>query len=165
MEISTFQLRIDEGLRTVAVLTNKLHYDVVGDNGVLVNVLNILRDVYGLNRMAEEYVYIACLSCSGQIIGFFEVSHGNQSSTSIGPREILVRALSVGASAIVVAHNHPASKTVKPSSMDIEATKALKAACDITGIAFVEHFIIGTGSNYYSMAEHEEEIKAWKKSH
>ena len=39
MEISTFQLRIDEGLRTVAVLTNKLNYDVVGDTGVLVNVL------------------------------------------------------------------------------------------------------------------------------
>lgn len=165
MEINTFQLRIDEDLRTVAVLTNKFQYDVVGDTGVLVNVLNILRDVYGLNRMAEEYVYIACLSCSGQNIGFFEVSHGNQLSTSIGPREILVRALLVGASAIVVAHNHPAAKIVKPSSMDIDATKALKAACDIVGIAVVDHLIIGTDNNYYSMAEHEEEIRKWKSSH
>ena len=42
----------------------------------------------GCNRLAEEYVYIACLSSAGRIIGIFEISHGSVNASFLHAREI-----------------------------------------------------------------------------
>jgi DNA repair protein RadC len=67
--------------------------------------------------------------------------HGTIDHTPVYPRELLKRALELGASAILIAHNHP-SGDCTPSRADIEMTKAIKDACQVLGIAVHDHVVV-----------------------
>ncbi len=67
---------------------------------------------------------------------------GTIDHTPAYPREVVQRALEVGAGALVLAHNHP-SGDVTPSKADIDMTRAILAACTPLGIALHDHIIIG----------------------
>jgi DNA repair protein RadC len=70
---------------------------------------------------------------------------GTIDHTPVYPREVVHRALEVGAGAIVLVHNHP-SGDVTPSKADIEMTKAIADACRAIGITVHDHLIIGRDS-------------------
>lgn len=67
---------------------------------------------------------------------------GTIDHTPVYPREIVQRALEVGAGALILAHNHP-SGDVTPSKADIDMTRAIQAACKPLGITIHDHIIIG----------------------
>lgn len=67
---------------------------------------------------------------------------GTVDHTPVYPREIVQRALEVGAGALILAHNHP-SGDVAPSKADIEMTRAIVDACRPLGIVIHDHIIIG----------------------
>ncbi|MNS41949.1 hypothetical protein D3C72_743170 [compost metagenome] len=67
-------------------------------------------------------------------------------------REVIHRALDVGASAIVLAHNHP-SGDVQPSRADKSMTKDIAEACRVMGIALHDHVIIGATGQYASFKQ------------
>ncbi|MDD3028722.1 MAG: DNA repair protein RadC [Alphaproteobacteria bacterium] len=67
---------------------------------------------------------------------------GTLDHTSVYPREIVRRALEVGAGALVLVHNHP-SGDPSPSKNDIAMTQAILAACQPLGIAVHDHLVIG----------------------
>jgi len=67
---------------------------------------------------------------------------GTIDHTPVYPREIVERALAVGAGALVIVHNHP-SGDVTPSKTDIEMTRAIFNACQALGITIHDHLIIG----------------------
>ncbi|MGO4408528.1 JAB domain-containing protein [Brevundimonas sp. M-11_2] len=67
-------------------------------------------------------------------------------------REVIHRALDVGASAIVLAHNHP-SGNVKPSQADKSLTKQIAEACRVMGIVMHDHVIIGATGEYASFKQ------------
>lgn len=69
------------------------------------------------------------------------------------PREILKRALDLNASSVVMMHNHPSGEA-NPSVADIEATKEVRRLLETVGIQFLDHLIIGNGSNVYSFRTH-----------
>lgn len=58
------------------------------------------------------------------------------------PREIVKRALEVGAGALVLAHNHP-SGDPSPSKEDINMTRILVDICRPLGIVVHDHIVIG----------------------
>jgi len=62
----------------------------------------------------------------------------------IYPREIVQRALEVGAGALIVAHNHPSGNS-NPSKNDIKMTHAIVEACRALDIIVHDHIIIGQG--------------------
>jgi DNA repair protein RadC len=62
--------------------------------------------------------------------------------TPVYPREVVKRALELGASAILIAHYHPSGDPT-PSHADVEMTKAIISACQVLGIAVHDHVIIG----------------------
>jgi DNA repair protein RadC len=62
--------------------------------------------------------------------------------TPVYPREVVKRALELGASAIILVHNHPSGDPT-PSQDDIAMTKEVAAAADKLGIAVHDHIIIG----------------------
>jgi DNA repair protein RadC len=72
------------------------------------------------------------------------ISIGNAESAPVHPREVFGPAIRRGASAVVVAHNHPSGDPT-PSSQDIEVTKRLLAASEVIGIRLLDHVIIGNG--------------------
>lgn len=67
---------------------------------------------------------------------------GTIDHTPVYPREVVQRALAVGAGAIVLAHNHP-SGDVAPSKADIDMTRQIVEACKPLGITVHDHIIIG----------------------
>ena len=70
------------------------------------------------------------------------MSQGTVNQTSVYVREVVKRALELGASAIVLVHNHP-SGDPKPSRDDIAITEAVVAAMKPLGVAVHDHVVIG----------------------
>lgn len=67
---------------------------------------------------------------------------GTIDHTPVYPREVVQRALEVGAGALVLVHNHP-SGDPSPSKDDIEMTRAIADACRPLEIAIHDHIVIG----------------------
>ena len=67
---------------------------------------------------------------------------GTVDHTAVYPREVVKRALDLGATAIIMVHNHPSGDT-KPSRGDIEMTLAVKEVSEKLGIRLHDHVIVG----------------------
>lgn len=72
---------------------------------------------------------------------------GTIDHTPVYPREVVKRALELGASAIILAHNHPSGDPT-PSQADIDMTKKVIEAAKAVGIAVHDHLIIADSSHY-----------------
>lgn len=84
-------------------------------------------------------------------IGEDEISKGTVNQTIAMPREVFRKAIDLGASSIILAHNHP-SGDVRPSMDDINLTRRMADAGKILGINVLDHFVVGHNS-YYSFKE------------
>ena len=67
---------------------------------------------------------------------------GTVDHTPLYPREIVKRALELGASAIIMVHNHPSGDPT-PSRADIEMTKQVVQALGAVGLSVHDHVIVG----------------------
>ncbi len=86
-----------------------------------------------------------------QVIKFEELFQGTIDGASVYPREVVKKALSYNAAAIIVAHNHP-SGIAEPSQADEHITIRLKDALGLVDIRLLDHLIIGEGE-IVSLAE------------
>jgi DNA repair protein RadC len=66
---------------------------------------------------------------------------GTVDHTPLYPREIVKRALELGATAIILIHNHPSGDPT-PSRADIDMTREIQEAAAKLGIALHDHLII-----------------------
>jgi DNA repair protein RadC len=67
---------------------------------------------------------------------------GTVDHTPVYPREVVRRALELGASALILAHNHPSGDPT-PSAADISMTKEIVTIAQPFGIAVHDHLIVG----------------------
>lgn len=116
-------------------------------------IVEMTNDLYGLNRAAEEYLYLYSFNTKCKLIGTFEVAHGTVNYTPVSMREIFVRLLLSGASCFVVVHNHP-SGDPSPSNEDNSLTSRIMESAKLLNIQFLDHIIIGSDSYYYSFKEY-----------
>ena len=70
---------------------------------------------------------------------------GTVDHTPVYPREVVKRALELGASAIILVHNHPSGDPT-PSRADIEMTNQIIAAAKALSIRVHDHLVIGKDS-------------------
>lgn len=99
----------------------------------------------------QEHFLCATINGANEILNIRVVSIGLVDRTPVHPREVFAEALADRASAIIVAHNHPAGG-LEPSPADIEVTKQLKAAGAVMGIALLDHIIFHR-TGYFSFLE------------
>jgi DNA repair protein RadC len=69
---------------------------------------------------------------------------GTVDHTPVYTREVLKRALELGASALILVHNHPSGDPT-PSKADIAVTKDIAKAAAPLGVTVHDHLIIGRG--------------------
>ena len=69
-------------------------------------------------------------------------ARGTVDHVPVYPREIVRRALELGASALILVHNHPSGDPT-PSQADIDMTRQIIAAAGTLGITVHDHIIIG----------------------
>jgi DNA repair protein RadC len=105
-----------------------------------------------LLRQNQEVFVVILLDVHGQVLGISEISRGARDRVLVPIPDILRLPLVDGATAFVVAHNHPSGKT-KPSEADKEVTKSIKEGADAIGILFMDHIIVAS-DGYYSFNDH-----------
>lgn len=71
---------------------------------------------------------------------------GTVDHTPVYPREVVKRALEIGATALIMVHNHPSGDPT-PSRADIDMTRAVKDAAEKLGISLHDHIIIAGGEH------------------
>lgn len=101
-----------------------------------------------LTARLRDYAHevFACLFLDNRhrVISFDELFHGTLDGASVHPREVVKRALSHNAAAVIFAHNHP-SGVAEPSQADETITRRLKEALALVDIRVLDHFIVGEG--------------------
>ena len=95
----------------------------------------------------QPHEVFACLflDTRHRVIAFEELVHGTIDGATVYPRVVAERALSHGAAALIVAHNHP-SGISEPSLADQAITRRLKDALALLDIRLLDHFVIGDGT-------------------
>lgn len=90
----------------------------------------------------RERGILVALDTRHRVIGTSLVSIGTAAHTFLSPREVYRDALLVGASAIIVAHNHPSGDPT-PSDDDRRITQRLARAGETLGVDLLDHVIVG----------------------
>ena len=94
-----------------------------------------------LARLAVEQLGIAFLDPDRRLIALGHVHGGERAAVALPIRPILVHALSLRATGLVLAHNHPTGDP-EPSVADIAATRTLARAAGGVGIRLIDHLIV-----------------------
>jgi len=129
----------------VAAVSRRMHWRQLKDQPVLSSWARLVE--YVERAMAHEPVEqfrLLFLDRKNKLLAD-EVQHrGTVDHTAAYPREVVRRALELGASAVILVHNQP-SGDPEPSRADIELTKEIVAACQTLGITVHDHLIVGKG--------------------
>jgi DNA repair protein RadC len=104
-----------------------------------------------LGGLHHEVFAVLFLDSQHRLIALEEMFRGTLTQTSVYPREVVKQALTLNASSVVLAHNHP-SGTAQPSRADEALTHTLKAALTLVDVRVLDHFVV-TASQAVSMAE------------
>lgn len=104
-----------------------------------------------IDDMRQEHFVIIYLNQKQVVLKTECVSNGGVTHSIADPKVIFRNAISLGATAIVMAHNHP-SGIPTPSPDDRTLTKKFIAAGKLLDIKIIDHIIIGEG-RYYSFLD------------
>lgn len=103
-------------------------------------------------RLDQEAMGAIYVDVRGRIISEREHFVGGLDRTSVEPRAVLKEALRLGATAVVIFHNHP-SGDPEPSPEDIAFTRRLSRAAAAVGIDLVDHLVLAGGRRWVSLRE------------
>lgn len=95
-----------------------------------------------LTGLDREVAVLLALDTKHRLLAVETVSVGTAAHTFMAPREIYRCALAAGASAIVLAHNHP-SGDATASADDRQVTQRLARAGTLLGVTLVDHLVVG----------------------
>lgn len=100
-----------------------------------------------MGHTKHEEFRILFLNAKNILIGDEVQQRGTVDHTPVYPREVVKRALDIGASALIIVHNHP-SGDATPSKADIDMTNQIKQAALHLGVVLHDHLIITAGGHY-----------------
>lgn len=95
-----------------------------------------------MSREPTEQFRILFLDRKNKLLRDEVQGRGTVDHTPVYPREVIKRALELGASSIILVHNHPSGDPT-PSASDVEMTKDVVAAAKTLDITVHDHLIIG----------------------
>ncbi|MDP3675481.1 MAG: DNA repair protein RadC [Novosphingobium sp.] len=110
---------------------------LLGNWQALVDYLTI-----DMAHLTVERVRVLYLNVQNHLILDHHVGDGSIDEAAIHPREVIRKALDLGASALILVHNHP-SGSPQPSRADIQITQRIAEAGRLLGVAVHDHVIVG----------------------
>lgn len=113
------------------------------------SVFELMQPILG--ELPHEEFWIIYMNNSNKIIQKTQQSKGGITGTLVDVRLVLKFALEVGATSLILVHNHP-SGALKPSQADQQLTQKLKTASESLDIKVLDHVII-TEKAYFSFAD------------
>lgn len=104
-----------------------------------------------LRHQPREVFAVLFLDNQNRLIAYEELFFGTIDGASIYPREVVRRAMSHNAAALILSHNHP-SGVAEPSQADQRITQRLQAALELIDVRVLDHMVVGD-SEVISFAE------------
>ena len=98
-----------------------------------------------------EAFHCVYLDVRGKVLRITQLFRGTLTQASIYPRDIVIEALAVGATTVIVSHNHPLG-TAQPSRADEHLTQVVKQALALVDVRLLDHIIVAANTSL-SMAE------------
>ncbi len=112
-------------------------------------IFEIMQPIIG--ELPHEEFWIIYLNNSNKVISKSQLSKGGITGTLVDVRIVFKTALEMGATGLILCHNHP-SGTLIPSDADKHITRKLKLAGDSLEIKVLDHLIV-TETSYFSFAD------------
>ena len=130
-------------LKIVALATRRLARTGLQEQPVLAS-WQVLIDYLTIDmaHLRHERVRVLYLDTKNRLILDDQLSDGTLDEAAIHPREVVKKALDLGASALILVHNHP-SGSPEPSRADVQITNKIAEAGRLLGITVHDHVIIG----------------------
>ena len=97
-----------------------------------------------LRHLPHEVFACLMLDNRHRLISFEELFRGTIDGASVQPREVVRRALTHNAAAMILAHNHP-SGVAEPSDADRRITRHIREALDLIDVRLLDHIVVGDG--------------------
>ena len=130
-------------LKSVALAARRLarsevrQQPVLGSWQALLDYLTI-----DMAHLTVERVRVLYLDTRNRLVLDDHVGDGSIDEAAIHPREVIRKALDIGASALILVHNHP-SGDPSPSRADIQITQRIAEAGRLLGVTVHDHVIVG----------------------
>lgn len=99
----------------------------------------------------REKVLLLCLSSANRLIRCSCLVEGTVNQAPVYPREVAREALSSGATAVILVHNHPGGQCW-PSAEDLELTRRMAESLQRVDVRLHDHLLVAGGQVYSIMA-------------
>jgi DNA repair protein RadC len=130
-------------LKIVALATRRLARTGVQDQPVLSSWQALIEYLtIDMAHLRHERVRVLYLDTRNRLVLDDLLTDGSLDEAAIHPREVVKKALDVGAAALILVHNHP-SGSPEPSRADVQITNRIAEAGRLLGITVHDHVIIG----------------------
>ncbi len=104
----------------------------------------------GLQELRHEELHAVYLDRRRRPLGQRALTRGSDGFTVVDPRQIYRPAIALGASAVVLAHNHPSGDPT-PSGQDVAVTERVVQAGRVLGVPLLDHLVVA-GERFTSLA-------------
>lgn len=130
-------------LKVARALSLRTARQEILDRPILTSWKKVLAYLHACHAFEKsERLHLLFLDNRSALIADEIQQNGTVDQAVVYPREVVKRALELGASAIVIVHNHPSGDPT-PSQADIAVTREIIAAAKPLGIAIHDHVVIG----------------------
>ena len=139
-------------LKSVAVAARRMARSKVSEQPILGSWQSLL-DYLAIDmaHLTVERVRVLYLDRRNRLIDDHHVGDGSIDEAAIHPREVIRKAMDLGASALILVHNHP-SGSPEPSRADIQITQRIAEAGRLLGVTVHDHVIIGSEGHEFVTA-------------
>jgi len=110
----------------------------------------IASEFFGLPH--EEF-WVVYLNQSNKLLEKYRLSKGGITQTIVDIRLAFKRAFELGATALILVHNHPSGQ-LRPSSSDRQITRKFKTAASHVYLKVLDHIIV-SDQGYFSFADEQ----------
>lgn len=130
-------------LKIAGLAARRLASKTMADQSVLSSWQALIDYLHiDMAHLTHERVRVLYLNVQNRLLLDQVVSDGTLDESAIYTREIMAKAMAIGAAALILVHNHP-SGSPQPSRADIQVTQKIIEAGRHLGISVHDHVIIG----------------------
>ena len=130
-------------LKIVAIAARRMAVAAVREAPVLASWQALIDYLtIDMAHLTVERVRVLYLNHKNMLVHDWHVCDGSIDEAAIHPREVIRKALDLGATALILVHNHPSGQP-EPSRADIQITNRIAEAGRLLGVIVHDHVIIG----------------------
>ena len=143
MQVSGIKETAAAALKIAGISARRLAQATMRNTSVLSNWQALIDYLHiDMAHLTHERVRVLYLDTHNRLLLDQVVSDGTLDESAIYTREIIAKAMAIGAAALILVHNHP-SGSPQPSRADIQVTQKIIEAGRHLNILVHDHVIIG----------------------